>query len=486
MSPAEAAAFRARLREIVGPEGVLEAEADRLVYECDGYTIEKSVPDVVVLPRTGEETAAVVKACSVAGVPFTPRGAGSSLAGGAIPLGGGAMIAMTRMNRILEIDVANRYAVVEPGVVNLWLSNKLKGTGLHYAPDPSSQGACTLGGNIATNSGGPHTLKYGVTCNHVLGAEFVLPSGEIATFGGPTEDAPGYDLCGVAIGSEGTFGICTRAWLRLTPDPAAHRTMLAIFDSAEDCSESVSRIIAAGIVPAALEMMDEPMVQAVEQAFHFGFPARLGALLIVEVDGFAAGLDRTAARCEEICRAGGATEIRRAQDEAERLAIWKCRKKAFGAIGRLANAYCCQDGVVPRSRIPAMLRFVGEVGRRHELRIVNVFHAGDGNVHPILLFDQSDAAQIERVLAASHEILDKCIELGGTVTGEHGIGVEKIGFMAKLFAPADLDSMRRVRRLFDPEGRANPRKAIPEAPPAGGAEAPEGGGFGLRAVRKAT
>jgi glycolate oxidase len=307
----------------------------------------------------------------------------------------------------------------------------------------------------------------------------VLPDGACVTFGGPTEENPGYDLLGLAIGSEGTFGICTKAWLRLTPDPADHRTMLAIFDSVQDCSEAVSAIIAAGVVPAALEMMDDAMVQAVEKAFHFGFPPKLGALLIVEVDGFAEGLDRTAERCEAICRQFGAREIRRAKDEAERLAIWKCRKKAFGAIGRLANAYCCQDGVVPRSKIPQILAFVGEVGRRHDLRIVNVFHAGDGNVHPILLFDQSKPEEIDRVLAASHEILDKCIELGGTVTGEHGVGVEKLGFMPKLFSQADLECMRNVRRVFDPEERANPRKAIPSGDAADDA-------FGLRAVRQAT
>jgi glycolate oxidase len=462
----------------VGREGVLTAESDRMVYECDGYTIDKAVPDVVVLPNTTEQVVAVVNLCRKYDLPIIPRGAGSSLAGGAIPLGGGVLISMTRMNRILEIDVENRMAVVEPGVVNIWLTNRLKGTGLHYAPDPSSQGACTLGGNIATNSGGPHTLKYGVTVNHVLGIELVTPMGEVLTLGGPFEDPPGYDLLGLAIGSEGTFGICTKAWLRLTPDPESHRTMLAIYDSVEECSQSVGAIIAAGIVPAALEMMDDPMVQAVEAAFKFGFPPKLGALLIIEVDGFDAGLTRIADRCAEICLAHGAVEIRKAKDENERLAIWKCRKKAFGAIGRLANAYCCQDGVVPRSRIPEVLRFIGEVGSRHQLRIVNVFHAGDGNVHPILLFDQSNQDEIDRVLKASHEILDKCIELGGTVTGEHGIGVEKLEFMRKLFSPADLATMRKIRAVFDPEGRANPKKAIPEEI--------DDGGLGLRAVRKAT
>ncbi|MGL4461073.1 MAG: FAD-linked oxidase C-terminal domain-containing protein, partial [Planctomycetia bacterium] len=417
------------LRAIVGPDGVLTTECDRMVYECDGYVVEKKLPDVVVLPTNRDQVVALVKLCGELDVPFVPRGAGTSLSGGTIPVGGGVMITLTRMKRILEIDLRNRYAVVEPGVVNLWLTNRLVDTGFHYAPDPSSQGACTIGGNVATNSGGPHTLKYGVTVNHVLGAEFVLPDGDVVQFGGPTEDSPGYDLTGLAVGSEGTFGICTKVWVRITPNPQAVRTMLGVFETVDDCSKAISEIIAAGIVPAALEMMDNLIVRALEEAFKFGFPLDAAAVLIMEVDGLEAGIDDAAARVAAIASANGAREVRTARDEAERQLLWKCRKKAFGAIGRLSPSYCCQDGVVPRSKLPEILRFIAECEKRHGLRIANVFHAGDGNIHPILLFDERNPEELERVVAASHDILAKCIELGGSVTGEHGIGVEKIAFM---------------------------------------------------------
>lgn len=449
------------LRRIVGNDGVLASSSDRMVYECDGYTIEKSVPDAVVLPTSRDQVVALVRALHRRGLPFVPRGAGTSLAGGTVPVGGGIMITLTRMNKILDVNLRDRYAVVEPGVVNVWVTNRLAGTSFHYAPDPSSQGACTIGGNVATNSGGPHTLKYGVTVNHVLGAEFVLPDGSIATFGGPAEEAPGLDLVGLVVGSEGTFGICTKVWIRLTRDPEGYRTMLGIFDSADDASRTISDIIAAGIVPAALEMMDELIVRAVESAFKFGFPLDAKAVLIMEVDGLEAGLDDQAGRMTEIARRNHVREVRLAASADERAAVWKCRKKAFGAIGRLSPSYCCQDGVVPRSKIPSMLRFIEDVARRHQLTIANVFHAGDGNMHPILLFDERDPEQIKRVLAASHEILEQCIELGGSVTGEHGIGVEKIAFMDRLFAPSDLDTMRAVREVFNPDGRCNPHKMLP-------------------------
>lgn len=449
------------LTAIVGAEGILVAASDRMVYECDGYTIEKHLPDVVVLPISTAQVVEVVRCCNRHKVPFVPRGAGTSLAGGTVPVGGGVMITLTRMKRILEINLPNRYAVVEPGVVNIWLTQRLKGSGLHYAPDPSSQGACTIGGNVATNSGGPHTLKYGVTVNHVLGAEFVLPDGQVVCFGGPTEDNPGYDLTGLAVGCEGTFGICTKVWVRLTRDPQSCRTLLGVFETVDDASHTIRDIIAAGIVPAALEMMDQLIIQAVDEAFHFGFPRDAAAVLIMEVDGLDAGLDQTADRIRDIALANNARSVRLAADEAERQLLWKCRKKAFGAIGRLSPSYCCQDGVVPRSKLPAMLRFIANVGERFGLRIANVFHAGDGNMHPILLFDERDPEQLRRVVEASYQILSECIEQGGSVTGEHGIGVEKIAFMERLFAPADLEAMAKVRSVFNPDNQCNPRKMLP-------------------------
>jgi glycolate dehydrogenase FAD-linked subunit len=405
----------------------------------------------------------VVKACNEAGVPFLPRGAGTSLAGGCLPVGGGVIISLARMKRILEVDYRNRFAVVEPGVVNLWLTNHIKGAGYHFAPDPSSQGACTIGGNVATNSGGPHTLKYGVTVNHVIGVEIVLPDGQVAVLGGPAEDSPGYDLTGVVVGSEGTFGVVTKVWVRITRNPEAYRTLLGVFESVDDATNTISDIIGAGIIPGALEMLDAPILVAIEAAFHFGFPLDAGAVLIMEVDGLEAGLDRDAERIADIAKRNNAREVRQANTDAERTLLWKSRKQAFGAVGRLAPSYCTQDGVVPRTKLPQMLREIRRIGEKYDLRICNVFHAGDGNIHPILLFDERDAGQVKRVLQASHEILDECIRLGGSVTGEHGIGVEKIDFMSKLFTPEDLGMMLRLRSAFNPEGRCSPAKMLPTA-----------------------
>ncbi|SFH87045.1 FAD-binding oxidoreductase [Planctomicrobium piriforme] len=450
-----------RLLAVLGEDAVLASADERLVYECDGYVVEKRMPDVVVFPANTQQVAEVVKLCNEFQVPFVPRGAGTSLAGGTLPVGGGVMICTTRMREILEINLRDRYAVVQPGTVNVHLTQKLKGTGFHFAPDPSSQGACTIGGNVATNSGGPHTLKYGVTVNHVLGLEVVLPSGEIAILGGPCEDSPGYDLTGLFVGSEGTFGICTKIWVRLTRDPVAYRTMLGIFETVSQATEAISGIIGAGIIPAALEMMDQGIVGAVEAAFHFGFPLDAGAVLLIEVDGLEAGLDAEAERIASICMEHGAREVRRANSPQERQLLWKCRKQAFGAIGRLAPSFCTQDGVVPRTKLPEILTFIQETGVRHGLRIVNVFHAGDGNIHPILLFDERDADQVRRVILAGDEILTKCIELGGSVTGEHGIGVEKISFMDKLFTPTDLAVMADVHHVFNPDGRCSPQKMLP-------------------------
>ena len=455
----------ADLKAILGPANVLTHEDELLVYECDGFTIEKSIPDAVVFPTSTEEVVEIVKACNRHDVPFVPRGAGTSLAGGTLAVGGGVMIAMTRMKRILEVNTRDRYAVVEAGVVNVWLTKALAGSGFHFAPDPSSQGACTIGGNVATNSGGPHTLKYGVTVNHVRGVQIVLPDGSVIETGGPEEDHPGYDLTGLIVGNEGTLGIVTRVTVDLTRDPEAGRTFLGVFETVDAATEAVSGIIAARIVPAALEMLDNPMIRAVEQAFGFGFPIDAGAVLIIETDGLEAGLDREAQDIVAIVKANGGSVAKsiswRTRKEPEYVAIWKSRKSAFGAIGRLSPTFCTQDGVVPRTKLPHILRFIVGVGERYKLRIANVFHAGDGNIHPILLFDERDPDQVRRVLEASREILDECINVGGSVTGEHGIGVEKVEFMPRLFSPADLSAMVALRMAFNPSGRCSTEKMIP-------------------------
>ena len=453
----------ARLRSVAGVEGVIDRPEALLVYECDGYTLERAAPEAVVLPRTSAEVAGVLRVLAAERIAFVPRGAGTGLSGGTLPVGAPVMICTSRMQRIEAIDVANRRVVAQAGVVNQWISNAVRAHGLCYAPDPSSQPACTIGGNIAENSGGPHTLKYGVTTNHVLGVELALPSGELVALGGAVEERPGYDLVGLVVGSEGTFGIVTRATLRLVRLPQAYRTFLAVFDSVEAASEAVSGIIGAGLLPAALEMMDQLIIQALEAAFHVGLPTDAGAVLLIELDGPAAGLDTQSERVKAVCRTNGARELRVARDDAERATLWKCRKRAFGAIGRLAPNYCTQDGVVPRTRVPDILRVIAAVAERHRLRIANVFHAGDGNIHPILLFDERDRDEVARVLAAGREILEACVALGGSITGEHGIGVEKIGLVPLLFGPDDLRAMMRLRAVFDPEGRANPHKIFPDA-----------------------
>ncbi len=450
-----------QLTLIVGEAGILFDADELLVYECDGYIVDKTAPDIVVFPTTTAQISAIVKRCNQFNVPFLARGAGTSLSGGCLPIGGGVMIVLTKMKNILEINLRDRYAVVEPGMVNLHLTNALKGTGYHYAPDPSSQGACTIGGNIATNSGVPHTLKYGVTTNHLLGLEAVLPDGSIIELGGPTAEVPGYDLHGLYVGNEGTFGICTKAIVRLTRDPESHRTMLAIFQTIGEATRAISEIIAAGIIPSALEMMDQGIIQAVEEAFHFGFPLDAGAVLLIEVDGLEIALDEEVRQILEICNSCNVREIQRADTPEERLLIWKSRKQAFGAIGRLSPSYCTQDGVVPRTRLPEILEFIEETSKRYGLRIVNVFHAGDGNVHPILLFDERDKEQIQKVMEASEAILDKCLELGGSVTGEHGIGVEKINFMSRIFNQIDLATMETVRNIFNPRQICSRDKVLP-------------------------
>jgi glycolate oxidase len=460
-SPMLSASLLSLLRQIVGAKHVV-VDADALrVYECDGYTLEKARPEIVVLPGTTDEVVEVVQLLARERVAFVPRGAGTGLSGGCLPIEAPVAVCTSRLTRILHLDARNRRAVVEAGVVNASISRAALPHGLFYAPDPSSQPACTIGGNVAENSGGPHTLKYGVTTNHVLGVEIVLPSGERLQFGGLGEDVPGYDLTGFTVGSEGTFGIVTKVFVRLVRLPETTQTFLAVFETVEDATATVSGIIAAGIVPAALEMMDQTIIEAVEDAYHFGYPRDAGAVLIIELDGLTAGVAAQAERVLAVCRDCGARDVRVAADETERALLWKSRKRAFGAVGRLAPNYCTQDGVVPRTKVPDILRAIQAAAVRYRLRIGNVFHAGDGNIHPILLYDERDADEVERVLAAGRDILEACVRLGGSLTGEHGIGVEKMGQMPLIFTPDDLDAMRRLRLAFDPEGRCNPHKILP-------------------------
>jgi glycolate oxidase len=402
----------------------------------------------------------IVRLCNRDGVPIVPRGAGTSLAGGCLPIGGGVVVMLTRLNQVVEIDLRNRLAVVEAGVLNLQLSRALAGSGYHFAPDPSSQGASTIGGNVATNAGGPHTLKYGVTVNHVLGLEAVLGDGSVIQLG-PVAHPAGLDLIGPLVGSEGTLAIITKIWVRLTPNPQDYRTLRAIFNTVDDATNAISDIIGAGIVPAAMELMDQGIVAAVEEAYQFGFPLDAGAIAVIELDGPSAGLDVQQQAVAGFCQKWNAREVLQATTAKERELLWKCRKMSVGAVGRLSPSYCIQDGVVPRTRLPYILRTIAEISAKHRVRIVNVAHAGDGNVHPILLFDERDKDQVARGLAAGEELLEKCIECGGSVTAEHGIGVEKLPFMSRLFGPADLAAMGYVREAFNPGGRLNPGKLLP-------------------------
>jgi glycolate oxidase len=452
-----------RFRAILPADAVISAPSELIVYECDAFTLEKKAPDLVVFPAKTDDVVKIVRLCNELQVPFVPRGAGTSLAGGTLPIGGGVVIALSRLRQVHEVNVRDRYAVVGAGVVNLHLSNLLRPHGFHYAPDPSSQGASTIGGNCATNAGGPHTLKYGVTVNHVLGVELVTPNGDVVQLGGPIDDPAALDLTSVLVGSEGTCGVVTKIWVRITKTPPATRTLLAVFDSIDDATKCISSIIAQGIVPAALEMIDNLILQAVEAAFHFGFPLDADAVLIIEVDGMEAGLDAEAQRAAEIAKQHNAREIRSAATEEERKFLWKCRKQAFGALGRLAPSLCTQDGVVPRTKLPHMMRFNRAASEKYGIKIGNVFHAGDGNLHPTIMFDERDPDQVRRVLAASHDILLECVKCGGSVTGEHGIGIEKIDFLSQMFTDADLNQMLRFRQALNPHNRCSPHKVFPTA-----------------------
>jgi glycolate oxidase subunit GlcD len=461
LEPLDARLVR-ELRALVGDDGVIADPERLLVYESDGLTAYRVTPRAVIAPRSTQQVAAVVKLLNREGIPFVPRGAGTGLSGGALALDGAVLIAMSRMTRILELDPADRRARVEPGVVNARLSREAAPHGLHYAPDPSSQSACTIGGNVAENAGGPHCLKYGVTSNHILGLTVVLPDGEVVRLGGGGGEVRGYDLTGLFVGSEGTFGIATEIEVRLTPLPAAVETILGIFDRIDDASRAVSAIIAHGMLPAAMELIDQATIRAVEESiFAAGYPTDAAAALVVEFDGPAAGLAGEAERAAEICRSEGAREVRRAHDAAERALLWQGRKKSFGALGRLAPELLVQDAVVPRTKLPAVLAEVMRIRDAYQLRIANVFHAGDGNLHPCILFDRRDADEVRRVEAASREIVAACVAAGGTITGEHGIGYDKREYMELIFGDAEMGAMCDVRRVFNPRGLANPSKVLP-------------------------
>ena len=453
----------ADLSTLLGSKNVLTDATALSVYECDAAPSFKAMPDVVVFADTAQQVSDIVKLANKYDTPFIARGGGTGLSGGMLSVQGGIIIALNRMDRILEVDLKNERAVIEPGVVNLLLTQAVQNQGYHYAPDPSSQKACTIGGNIAENSGGPHTLKYGVTSDHVLGLEVVLPDGEIVELGGAVEETPGYDLRGVMIGSEGTFGIVTKAIVRLTRNPQAYQTALAVFETMDDASNAVSTIIGEGIIPAALEMMDTLVIRALEEAFQFGFPLDAEAILIVELDGIEAGMQNQTDQILEIFKQHNARKVDYAKDEAERQQLWKARKSAFGSFGRLAPNYITQDGVVPRTTLPKVLRRISEISEKYQIPIANVFHAGDGNIHPIVLFNERDADQCERVEHVNQEILTVCAEVGGTITGEHGIGVEKMDYMPLIFSPADMQVMAAVKKVFNPTDLCNPGKIFPTA-----------------------
>ena len=446
-------------QHILGEENVLSSLLELLVYEYDAG-IDSEKPDLVVLPATTEQVAGVVKIANREKIPFVARGSGTNLSGGSIPARGGIVIELSKMNKILEIDTANLRAVVQPGVFNLDFGKALAEKGYLYAPDPSSQGVSTMGGNVGEGAGGPHCLKYGVTTNHVLGVEMVLPNGEVIETGSKALDSPGYDLTGLIVGSEGTLGIVTKIIARILKMPEAVKTMLVIFDTLEDAAQTVSDIIAAGILPATLEMMDKVIIEAVESFVKAGYPLDAEAVLIIELDGLADGMERLGEQIEGICMNNKAREVRIAQDDAERAKLWIGRKSAFGAITKLAPNYLTCDGCVPRSKLPETLRQVVKIGEKYNLRIANVFHAGDGNLHPLILFD-AQKGETDRVVEAGMEILQLCADNGGTVSGEHGIGLEKRKAMRFVYSEDDLNAMKKIKAVFDPADLSNPEKIFP-------------------------
>jgi len=451
----------AGLRAIVPGEGVIAAEREMRPYESDGLTAYRQLPMVVVLPETTEQVSRVLAFCHAERIKVVPRGAGTSLSGGALPLEDGVLLGMAKFNRIREIDFANRVAVVEPGVTNLAVTQAVEQAGFYYAPDPSSQIACTIGGNVAENSGGVHCLKYGMTTNNLLGCELVLMTGEIVRIGGKHLDAGGYDLLGVITGSEGLLGVVTEITVRILKKPEYARAVLVGFCSSEDAGECVSKIIGAGIIPAGMEMMDAPAIHAVEQFVHAGYPLDVEALLIVEVDGPHAEADHLVARVETIAKACRAVTCRVSSSEEERLLFWAGRKAAFPAVGRISPDYYCMDGTIPRARLPQVLNRMRELSQAYGLRVANVFHAGDGNLHPLILYDANKPGELERTEAFGAEILKLCVEVGGVLTGEHGVGVEKRDLMPAMFTEADLAQQQRLKCAFDDRGLLNPGKVFP-------------------------
>ncbi len=454
------AGLKKRLAALLGPRGYLDRPEDLALYEYDG-SVEKGRPDIVVFPRTATDVAAIAKISHEFQVPFVGRGAGTGLSGGSIPRQGGILVAFARMNRILEIDLESERAVVEPGVVNFDITLAVQRNGYFFAPDPSSQKACTIGGNVAENAGGPHTLAYGVTTNHVLGLEIVLPDGSVIETGGKEPDLPGYDLTGLLTGSEGIMALVTKVTVRLMRQPEAVKTALAIYDSNEDAGRTVTAITARGITPVAVEMLDGVMLRMVEEATGAGYPLDAAAVLLIELEGPREVVEAQVESVREACLESGAREFRVARSPQERELLWKGRKNAFGAVGRVSPTFYVQDGVVPRTKIAPTLRFIGSVARKHGLIISNIFHAGDGNMHPIILFDARKPGDLDKARAAGEEILIYCIEAGGAITGEHGVGMEKNELMARQFTPETLETIRRLKLLFDPENRLNPGKMLP-------------------------
>ncbi len=454
--------IRRKLVKILGKDWVKDDKVTLYSYRCDGLTLYTSLPMGVVFPGTTQELVSLVKLLYKEKTSFVARGAGTGLSGGAIPHEGSVIIEMVRFKEVHEVDYLNRTITVGPGVVNLRISEYVNSNGFHYAPDPSSQKACTIGGNVAENSGGPHTLKYGVTVNHVLAVEMVLPDGEIVKIGGTHLGMPGPDLLALVTGSEGTFGIITKITCRLTPNPEKYVTLLGIYKSVRNSSESVSRIISHGIIPSAMEMLDKVVISAVEKALNPGFPLDAEALLIVELDGLADGLEEEAEVVEKLLKDCGATKVNRALNEEERAKIWRARKEAFGAIGQISPSYYVQDGVIPRSKLPEVLEEIYKIGKKYGLTVANVFHAGDGNLHPLILYDFEDIQEVKKAHAIGEEILSSCIQHGGTLSGEHGIGIEKADWMKELYSKNSLDNMQNFRVFFNPENLLNPGKIFPQ------------------------
>jgi len=452
--------FIKELAKIAGKENVLFSKRDLLAYSYDA-TQQQEMPEVIVLPRSTAEISAIIKAAYRERIPVVPRAAGTGISGGTVPVKGGIVLEISRMNKILAVDTANRRAVAEPGVVNLDLQDALAPLGFFYPPDPASQKSCTLGGNVGENSGGPLCFRYGVTSKYVCGIEVVLPDGEVVDFGGSVEDTPGYDLRGLLVGSEGILGIATKLVLHIVPKPEAARTMLAIFSTIEDANQAVSDIIGAGIVPGALEVMDKTMCGAIEESTHAGYPTDAEGVLLIQVMGLADSLDRQVKDISELCRRNKVRELRLAQTAAETDAIWKGRKGAFGAVARICPPYLVNDGTVPRNKLVPAMHKVKEISEKYHLLIANVYHAGDGNLHPLILYDSGNPDETAAAKKASEEILDVCIALGGTITGEHGIGLQKLDAMYHMFSPADLATMRKVKQVFDPDDILNPGKLIP-------------------------